>query len=102
MNPKEMAKSAGRATRLLKALANERRLMILCQLAERELSVGELQARLGMGQAQLSQQLARLRRDRLVKTRREAQTIHYSLAGDEAARILDELYGLYCAPAKTA
>ena len=99
LNPEEMSKSADRATRLLKALANEKRLMILCQLAEHELSVGELQARLGMGQAQLSQQLARLRRDGLVKTRREAQTIRYSLAGDEAARILNELYGLYCSPA---
>lgn len=96
VNMTEMTRVAGDATRLLKSLANEKRLMILCQLAEGELSVGELQARLGIGQAPLSQQLARLRRDGLVGTRRAAQTIYYSLAGERAGRLISVLYDMFC------
>ncbi len=92
-----------RASALLKTMANEWRLLILCHLAEREHSVGELEALIGLNQSALSQHLAVLRRENLVRTRREAQTIHYSLASEEAARIMGTLYNLYCAlPAGSA
>lgn len=96
-----MRDAAGRASGLLKALGNEKRLLILCQLADGEVSVGELANVLDMEQAPLSQQLARLRNEDLVQTRREAQTIYYSLAGDEASRIIALLYDMYCAPPAT-
>jgi DNA-binding transcriptional ArsR family regulator len=86
---------ARRASTLLKAMANERRLLILCHLAEGEHSVGELERLVGLSQSALSQHLARLRRDRLVRTRRSAQTIFYSLNGDEAPAIMAKLYEIY-------
>lgn len=86
---------ARRASSLLKAMANERRLLILCHLAEGERSVGELERLVGLSQSALSQHLARLRRDRLVRTRRNAQTIFYSLHGDEAPAIMARLQDLY-------
>ena len=95
---KELHDSAAHAVELLKAMANEWRLMILCQLAEGEVSVGELARRLGLRQAAVSQQLALLRKDGLVAPRREAQTIYYALAGTEAARVIALLYEIYCAP----
>ena len=88
--------SARQASRLLKALSNEHRLLIMCRLSEGEKSVGQLEAMIGLGQSALSQHLARLRRDDLVKTRREAQTIYYSLIGDEAIQVISVLYGIYC------
>lgn len=84
--------------RLLKALANEKRLIILCMLAEGERSVGELNARLDLSQSALSQHLGLLREDGLVTTRREAQTIYYALASGPSQRIIDTLHGIYCAP----
>ena len=84
MNLDELRSNAHRASRLLKALSNERRLMVLCHLSQGEKSVGELERAVGLGQSALSQHLARLRRDALVRTRREAQTIYYSLASAEA------------------
>ncbi len=87
---------AGQATRLLKSLANDRRLLILCHLSENEKSVGELERLVDLSQSALSQHLARLRRDNLVKTRREAQTIYYSIASPEADAVLQTLYKLYC------
>jgi DNA-binding transcriptional ArsR family regulator len=81
-------------------MANERRLLILCYLAERERSVGELESLITLSQSALSQHLARLRRDGLVATRREAQTIYYSLAGREAQSIMETLHHLYCEPLK--
>jgi len=92
--------SAAAAATLLRALANERRLMILCQLGDGELSVGALQASLGLSQSALSQHLARLRADRIVLTRREGQTIYYRLAGNEATAIMATLHSLYCSPTK--
>lgn len=86
------------ASRLLKSLANERRLLILCHLTAGERSVGELERLVDLSQSALSQHLARLRRDGLVKTRREAQTIYYSVASDAANEVLQTLYRLYCAP----
>lgn len=91
--------NACRASILLKAMSNKHRLLILCHLAEGEKRVGELERIIGLSQSALSQHLARLRRDNLVKTRREAQTIYYSLAGDEADTVIDALSGLYSGPA---
>ena len=88
--------NAKRASTLLKAMSNQHRLLILCQLVPGEKCVGELEKIVGLSQSALSQHLARLRRDALVSTRREAQTIHYSLAGEEASAVIETLYGLYC------
>ncbi len=91
-----MEENARRASALLKSMSNEHRLMILCQLLHGERSVGELEGLIGLSQSALSQHLARLRRDDLVKTRRMAQTIYYSLQGEEAAAVIETLYNLYC------
>ena len=91
-----MQAHAGEAARLLKALANERRLQVLCLLAGGEHSVGELNERLDVSQPALSQHLAVLREEGLVDTRREAQTIHYSLAPGPAAAVMATLYAAYC------
>lgn len=94
------AAKAGEAAALLKALAHEARLMVLCQLAEGEHSVGALQQGSGLSQSALSQHLARLREEGLVATRREAQTIYYRLADPKAERILATLAAIYCPPTK--
>lgn len=95
----KMADAARSASGLLKLLANENRLMILCQLADGEKSVGELVGLIGLGQSPLSQHLSRLRQDGLVTTRRAGQSIYYSLDSEEAARVIHVLYEIYCAPA---
>lgn len=100
MNIEHLQDKARRASALLKAMSNEHRLMILCQLQSGERSVGELERLVGLSQSALSQHLARLRRDELVRTRRVAQTIFYSLSGTEAIEVIDTLYRLYCAPAE--
>lgn len=92
-----MRSHAGDASRLLKTLGNEKRLMLLCLLVEGERSVGDLNARLDLSQSALSQHLAVLREDGLVTTRRDGQTIYYALADGPAQRILDTLHGIYCA-----
>ncbi|MGB0626405.1 MAG: ArsR/SmtB family transcription factor [Alphaproteobacteria bacterium] len=97
MDPEELLEKAGQASRLLKSLANERRLLIMCYLSEGEKSVGELEPLVGLSQSALSQHLARLRREHLVTTRREAQTIFYSISSEEARTVLGTLYELYCA-----
>lgn len=84
------------AASLLKALANEQRLMILCNLTEGELSVGELNDRLPLSQSALSQHLAVLREEGIVATRREAQVIRYSLQPGAAAQVVGLLHDLYC------
>ncbi|MBE0532735.1 MAG: helix-turn-helix transcriptional regulator [Rhodospirillales bacterium] len=91
-----LEQNALRASTLLKAMSNQHRLMILCQLASGEKRVGELEEIIGLSQSALSQHLARLRRDNLVRTRREAQTIFYSLVEPEARSVIETLYGLYC------
>ncbi|MFT5180473.1 MAG: DNA-binding transcriptional ArsR family regulator [Alphaproteobacteria bacterium] len=91
-----LKEKSGQASRLLKSLANDRRLLILCHLSENEKSVGELERLVDLSQSALSQHLARLRRDNLVHTRREAQTIFYSIASAEANAVLKTLYELYC------
>lgn len=93
----QLQDNARRASALLKAMSNEHRLLILCQLSRGEKSVGELERLIGLSQSALSQHLARLRRDNLVQTRRSAQTIFYSLKGEEASAVIHTLYGLYCA-----
>jgi DNA-binding transcriptional ArsR family regulator len=103
MDLEKLQASARKASTLLKAMSNEHRLLILCQLVGGEKSVGELVRLVGLSQSALSQHLARLRRDSLVRTRREAQTIHYSVASHEALALLQQLYELYCAaPAREA
>jgi len=91
-----MIESAREATGFLKALANENRLLILCHLSEGEKSVAELEALLRIRQPTLSQQLARLRAESFVKTRREAKTIYYSLASEEVVLVIQLLYNLFC------
>jgi len=93
-----MGRHAGDAARLLKALSNEKRLMILCLLAEGEHSVGEINERVGLSQSALSQHLAVLRDEELVRTRREAQTIYYSLESGPAFEVIQTLHRIYCAP----
>jgi ArsR family transcriptional regulator len=88
--------SAGAAADLLRALANERRLLILCQLADGEVSVGALQERLGLSQSALSQHLAVLRDEGIVATRRQAQTIFYRIADPAAVRLIATLATIYC------
>jgi DNA-binding transcriptional ArsR family regulator len=95
---KEMRVSAARASQLLSAMANDKRLMILCQLLDGERSVGELAELLETRQSTISQHLAMLKRDGFVDARREGQSQFYSLTGTEARRILETLYSLYCAP----
>lgn len=96
MNPADMQKNAAQATILLKSMANETRLLILCQLAGSEKSVGDLLRSITLSQSALSQHLAILRRERLVSTRRSAQTVYYTLASDEVMAIMGTLYNLYC------
>jgi len=93
-----MAAHASEAARLLRALANPHRLLVLCVLSEGELSVGELNERVPLSQSALSQHLARLRADGLVDTRREAQTIHYALAPGPAVGVIRQLHSMYCCP----
>ncbi|MBP2303558.1 ArsR/SmtB family transcription factor [Azospirillum picis] len=98
MKIEELQANARRASALLKAMCNERRLLILCHLSQGEKSVGELEDLVGLSQSALSQHLARLRRDGLVRTRRSAQNIYYSLNGHEAQTIMATLHDLYCTP----
>ena len=86
------------AAQLLKALGNEQRLLILCNLLERPMSVGELNDRVPLSQSALSQHLALLRETGLVETRREAQSIHYSLPPGPVTRVMTVLQEIYCAP----
>jgi len=96
---RELEASAAEASQLLSALANERRLLILCHIAGEEMSVGEIQSLLGISQSALSQHLAVLREQGLVATRRVSQTIYYRLASPEAQRIIETLADIYCPPA---
>ncbi|EEX95433.1 HlyU [Vibrio orientalis CIP 102891 = ATCC 33934] len=96
MNLQEMEKNSAQAVVLLKAMANERRLQILCLLHNQELSVGELCSKLELSQSALSQHLAWLRRDGLVNTRKEAQTVYYTLSSEEVKAMIQLLHDLYC------
>jgi DNA-binding transcriptional ArsR family regulator len=91
---------AREAAEFLKALANETRLMILCILAEDEKSVSDLERLLGLRQPAVSQQLARLRADDLVATRREGKVVYYRLASEQARRIVGAVHEVFCSPGR--
>jgi DNA-binding transcriptional ArsR family regulator len=96
ISPKAMQANVARASILLKAISNKTRLMIVCQLAEKEMSVGDLLEIIPLSQSAMSQHLALLRREKIVKTRREAQSIIYSLASSEAKAMVDTVHELFC------
>lgn len=91
-----LRESASKACALLKALAHEDRLLLLCQLAEGERNVGELEALVGVQQPSLSQHLGVLREEGLVETRREGKYVFYSLASREVVAVMQTLSNLYC------
>lgn len=95
MNIKDIETNIEMAVSLLKALSNENRLMVICALYQSEKNVGELESIVGLSQSALSQHLARLRKDGLVNTRRDAQTIYYSLNDKATEAILHCLYDIY-------
>ena len=96
----KMVENGKRASNFLKALAHESRLMILCILAEDEKSVSELEDLLRLRQPTVSQQLARLRADGLVSTRRDGKAIYYKLASEEARIIIGAIYDVFCRKAR--
>ncbi len=96
MNMKEMEKNSAQAMKLLKAVANQSRLQILCMLYEQESTVSDLSKGLSLSQSALSQHLAWLRRDDMVKTRKEAQAVYYSLNCEEVERLVELLHDMYC------
>lgn len=95
----EMRQNATRAVALLKSMANESRLLILCHLSQDELTVGELVNLVELSQSALSQHLSVLRREGLVTTRRSSQFIYYSLASDDVKAVIRTLYERFCVPA---
>ena len=94
---KDMRENASQAADLLKAMSNENRLLILCHLGEKEMSVSELNNFIDLSQSSLSQHLARLRQDGLVKTRRESQTIFYTIANPSVVKLIGFLHNEFCA-----
>jgi DNA-binding transcriptional ArsR family regulator len=97
MNLSDLESKSCEAEAFLKSIANRYRLMILCDLHKGERSVSALRARIGLSQSALSQHLARLRTDRLVRTRRDGQMIFYSLGDPNVSRVIGLLYEIYCA-----
>lgn len=95
-NIKKMQQAAEQACILMKTLSHPDRLMVLCQLKEGEKSVGEIAKMVGIAQSPLSQHLSKMRLQGIVKNRRSAQSIFYSLANEEVERIIDLLYSMYC------
>jgi len=96
--PEELAElqaSASAAARLMKLMANEQRLILLCRLGQGECSVGELATHVGLAQSAASQHLAKLRAEGVVATRRDGQTIYYRLADPAAVRVIDTLCDIY-------
>lgn len=85
-----------KASKDLKAISNPHRLAIVCQIANKELSVGELVDAIGLSQSALSQHLALLRKSHILKTRREHQTIYYSIKNENILSIISLLYQIYC------
>lgn len=96
IDPEALRSAAGQAVGALKLLANEDRLLLLCQLSQREMCVGDLEAQLGIHQPTLSQQLGVLRAEGVVSTRRQGKNIFYSVADPAMLEILAVLYRLYC------
>jgi ArsR family transcriptional regulator len=91
-----MMRNATLASQFLRCIANPHRLMVLCHLTHGEASVGQLERELGIRQAHLSQQLARLRQDGMVTTRRDSRTIYYSLGSEAAREVVGLIYRLFC------
>ena len=91
-----MQQNAEAASGLLKTLSNPSRLLVLCALVTREHTVGELEALTGLSQSAISQHLARLRKEGIVVTRRDAQRIFYTLANPQVRAVLETLHGIYC------
>ena len=102
MNLKLLAKSAAAATHMLKALANQNRLLVLCQLAEKEMTVTELAERVGLSLSALSQHLAGLRTAGVVRPRRQSRVVYYGLNDGPAARLMAVLADIYCPPSRPA
>ncbi|PLC49981.1 ArsR family transcriptional regulator [Pollutimonas subterranea] len=98
MTPEQLREHAGEACALLKTLANEDRLLLLCQLASARLNVSELAAITGIHQPTLSQQLSVLRQEGLVDTEKDGKYVYYRLANDNAVRIMRTLWDIYCTP----
>ncbi|MFL6696585.1 MAG: metalloregulator ArsR/SmtB family transcription factor [Vitreoscilla sp.] len=96
VRPERLRQAAGQAVGALKVLANEDRLLLLCQLSQGEMSVGELEEALDIRQPTLSQQLAVLRTEGVVDTRRDGKRIFYSVADPRSMQLLAVLYKLYC------
>lgn len=95
-----LMEQASKASKLLRSLSHETRLMILCLLSEREMSVSEIEQIVKLPQATVSQQLARLRLDKLVVARREGRLIYYSIANKDVGTIIESLYELFCKPVR--
>ncbi|MGE3248242.1 MAG: ArsR/SmtB family transcription factor [Beijerinckiaceae bacterium] len=91
-----LMRNARDASDFLKALSHENRLLLLCLLSERERSVSELENILSLRQAAVSQQLARLRLDGLVTTRRDGKTVYYSIANENVRTIITVMYNIFC------
>ncbi len=94
----QLMRKARKASDFLKALSHENRLLLLCLLSEKERSVGELENILSLRQPVVSQQLARLRYDGMVTTRRDGKTIYYSIADDNVRQVIGVIYGIFCEP----
>ena len=97
---KELQSNARRVAPLLKAISNPARLLIVCKIAERERSVGELEQQVGLTQSGISQHLAVLRRERIVVTRRDKQAIIYSLGSPDVVALMATLHRIFCKPAR--
>ncbi|WP_194756425.1 ArsR/SmtB family transcription factor [Aliidiomarina indica] len=93
----DMQKNASQAEALLKSLANSHRLMILCHLVKGEMSVGELEQKVGLSQSSLSQHLAKLREQKIVTYRKTGTTVWYRVEDPHALQILETLHSIYCA-----
>jgi DNA-binding transcriptional ArsR family regulator len=96
----DVLEQARKASDLLKALSHETRLLVLCLLSEGEKSVSELERIMAMPQAAVSQQLARLRMDGLVTTRRDGRMIYYNIASKEVSSLIEQLYEMFCKPVR--
>ena len=94
----QLMRKARKASDFLKALSHENRLLLLCLLAEKERSVTDLENILSLRQPTVSQQLARLRLDGLVTTRRDGKTIFYSIANEDVRQVISVIYGIFCEP----
>lgn len=96
INPEKLAENAQQVADIIKQLANPNRLMILCCLADEELTVGELNSQINLSQSALSQHLAKLRESQLVATRRASQTIYYRIADQRVSELLQTLQEKFC------